>query len=311
MKIKDIIRGYGGKSLYIHFAATGEMRKISIVELKGISFSLRGKSIEATTYGNDNATLIDSFSSDTLASAAYHFLESTASKQFRRARLSHWIRGCIKWGVYPVLLVFVALAANVAITHGSNIQPGNAATLQSPVTVVPLPSVPSLPVTANANGVYTSPSEMARAMRTGVATGSYTIPFANGDGDKGTLYVFSDPFCSHCQDMDRELDALAEKGHAIHIFPVSVIGGQKSLEVAAQILCAPAKDRTMLWKRALSGESDIADRCQTGMTAAQANNKFFRTVDFPGTPIVLNGQGDRPPSHVDNTALDLHNWLIQ
>ncbi len=310
MKSNDIIRPFG-TSLFVHFGTTGQVRNISTIRIdQGITFSLNGNAIEGRYHDKQNDFVLELFSSDSLASTALHELKVALARYARFRRISSLAKGFIKWGIAPILLCALALAMNMAATRAGD---NNGKFAQLPIVApalaqvpAPLPSPTAAAAAAATQQIAATSAQLSRAMDDGVKTGKYTVQLSKGA--RGTLYVFSDPLCSHCQEFEPELEKLA-KEYTIYVFPVSVIGGEASMRGAAKVLCGKSEARASLWRKSVAGEELPGGSCADGAAAVAANNQFFRVMRFAGTPTVINGAGEQTPETVLNTSAAIDQWL--
>lgn len=305
MKSNDIIRPFEN-SLFVQFCSTGERQIMNTLRLDhGVTFSRIGTGIEAHYHdGKGDTILIDLFANDSLASMAFQRLQEAVKRYARYRRLASFSKNVVKWGVAPLIFAMLALAINMAATRAvgensasaapMNALPSNLATLQQPIAPAP-------------RAVVTSSTELAKAMADGVQAGKYSVQMSKGS--KGTLYVFSDPSCTHCRDLEPELAQLA-KDYTIHIFPVSVIGGDMSSQRVAKLLCAKPDVRAALWKKIVGDEDPQGTQCAEGSEAINANNQIFRVMRFAGTPTIINAAGEELPDSIPNTADAVNQWMM-
>ncbi|EBY1312509.1 DsbC family protein [Salmonella enterica subsp. enterica serovar Typhimurium] len=148
----------------------------------------------------------------------------------------------------------------------------------------------------------------------------FTVPLS--EGHERTLYVFSDPSCPHCRDIEPVLERLSGSFN-IRIFPVSVIGGEKSASMAQKVLCeSDATARRNAWKALFSpgeemlfpvkkenGDTKAASDCELASRAVSVNDKAFRAYQFAGTPWVLSDRGQAVPQELLNNATEVALWL--
>lgn len=138
------------------------------------------------------------------------------------------------------------------------------------------------------------------------------------ENSQNVLYVYSDPLCPHCKEVDNSLKELSEQGVKVVIFPVSVIGGDTSKQAAANIMCLPTNDeKQKAWQKLLSGTVDADDTdvsihtCSKGIESINTNNLFFKKAGFLGTPTILNKHGEQPNADVPATIQGIKDWAKQ
>ncbi len=315
MKPIDKIKA-GGSSLLIHFGATGETQRITSLPLSGaISIWRDDKTIYASISGNpDQAIPLEDFGSEHLAASAFLNIKSSISAHARYRSITHVAKSLVKWGLLPAVAVFLALALNVAVTKGVH-APMDTAAAQAeqrfadpvappwpPVQMGATPSAPSMPeLPAEAD-----PEQVRKALATGLQSGKYSIQ-RSPDG-KTPLYVFSDPSCPFCQRLERELEKLGSS-YTIHIFPVSVIGGESSAAKIVPVLCSDNAAKADLWVKATDGSPVNGESCESGKASLSANDQIFRGLHFLGTPTLINENGEQLPLSVPMEASSIAQWL--
>jgi protein-disulfide isomerase len=99
-----------------------------------------------------------------------------------------------------------------------------------------------------------------------------------------TLYVFSDPQCPHCRELEKTLAALPAD-YGVYVFSTPFLPGAD--ELAAKIHCA--SDPKKAWRDAMAGKtvagSGICDKASWG----KENTAFFRSVGLTATPTIVAG----------------------
>lgn len=325
MKNRDKIRQYDN-TLHIHFGSTGEERSVSLLPLeRGLSLKREGKQLFVTSAfgGKLEQVVLETFSTEQLATDAFEALQAAVVSHGLRRRWASRAKGIVKWGVIPAFAVIFALGLNMFAAKLTGLQAptqeqyGSSSSIQAPQPPAPpfnsqppqglqqpapdLSNIPGLPKPAD-------PKIVREAIKAGVSTGKYSVKLS--EGAKGTVYVFSDPSCPHCQKFEPELEQLA-KDHTVEIFPVSVIGGEGSSKPIAQMLCAPVEQRASMWKSMAKGRPVDGPVCEEGLTHVRANDQVFRKLQFLGTPTVINQQGLQTPLTLPNQAADIAQWLEQ
>ncbi|WP_241136771.1 DsbC family protein [Achromobacter insuavis] len=164
---------------------------------------------------------------------------------------------------------------------------------------------------AQAQDIMLPPEKAKKLLAIGAEAG-YSVQLSAGT--KGTVYVFADPACPVCQSLEPELEILG-RDYTIHVFPVSVIGREASTIAGAQVMCGDRADRASAWRKTIAagGTPDTQNQgeCQEGRSAIEKNNAFFRNAGFPGTPMVLDGDGNLMPGNVPHASHALAAWLQQ
>ncbi|MHC5208799.1 thioredoxin domain-containing protein [Pseudomonas chlororaphis] len=320
MKSNDNVRVVE-HSMLVHFGSTGESQKISTIDLatQGVSFCLQKNDRAISLQRHDTGAIqtIESFATEQLASAGFAHLQHQLNRYARKRRFAAWYKGTIKWALGPLLAFIFVVSLNSAVTTTGQPQravteaelvdgtqdrspalaPALAPAIHPPVAVVaPRPAKPR-----------PDSKLLASALRDGVATNKYSIQLSSGS--KGDLYVFSDPLCQFCQRLETQLEKLTAD-YTIHMFPVSVIGGDDSQKQLGPLLCSEADARQGLWKQAISGtrEKQVVS-CEQATEVLTANNEFFRAMLFEGTPVIVNAQGQEFPSTQRATAENITQWI--
>ncbi|MNJ26523.1 disulfide isomerase/thiol-disulfide oxidase [compost metagenome] len=315
MKSNDNVRVVGN-SMLIHFGSTGESQAISTVDLAtpGVSFCLQKqeRSISVQRHGSGVVQTLEVFPTEQLASNGFANLKQQLDSHARKRRLTAWYKGGIKWVIAPVLAFIFVVTLNTAVTAA--VVPGGVpqVPVQHPALPPALNSAPQLPAAAVApRSEKTRPDSklLANALRDGVAASKYSIQLSSGT--KGDLYVFSDPLCPFCQRLEKQLDQLTAD-YTIHMFPVSVIGGEDSQKQLAPVLCSATEARAELWKQAISGNREKqVTSCDQATEVLEANNEFFRAMLFEGTPVIVNSLGHEFPSNQRASAENISDWVAE
>lgn len=100
-----------------------------------------------------------------------------------------------------------------------------------------------------------------------------------------TLYVFSDPLCPYCADMETGLKLLP-KDVAVRIMPVAIKDGAD--KIVRNIMCAA--DPAKAWRAHFDGQKvkDVAS-CEKADRAMKSNYALFKTLNFNATPAMATG----------------------
>lgn len=313
MKSKDTVHAIGNE-LYTHFAGTGHSCPATTVDLsRGVSVFLDGNSLVASTPAADGhaRVVLETFESNSLARNAFEDVRCELVRRNRVRRITGFTKNMAKYVVAPLGLVLFGLALNVSV-HGNQV-PAQAAAIYGaagPMPSLPATPLPPLPTQPAAVQLTVPPSKVAAALQAGVKAGKFTVKLGSAKGDP--IYAFEDPLCGHCQELAPELNKLA-KTHPVYVFPVSVIGGDDSLPVAATALCAD--DREKAWTLAIAGNASIGVTKPNIPQAAcfeavKANDAIFGAIGMQGTPTIFNATGERfPTEKVQPDAQKIETWL--
>lgn len=302
MKTRDTIRLFE-QSLYIQYGTTGELQSVSSLRLdQGVTFTKEANSIFARYHNAAASFLIERFASDSLANTAYQQLQRMVQRHSWHRRLAMACKGMLLWGALPAIGLMFLLVLNLALTRVGGGTPQGAVPMISEAVA----AQPQLARTSIRQPARPDAPELAQAMADGVKAGKFSITYSRGT--KGTLYVFSDPSCPSCRSLERELVKLA-RDYTIHVFPVSVIGGNLSAQRLVRLMCAPADARAPMWKKLMAGANPGGEECSEGAAAVAANDQIFRTMRFEGTPTMISAGGERFPDASPNTSAEIQGWM--
>ncbi|POT54693.1 hypothetical protein C3432_25705 [Citrobacter amalonaticus] len=139
----------------------------------------------------------------------------------------------------------------------------------------------------------------AASLKKATDSGRYTINLSGGR--VRTIYVFSDPLCPHCREIEPTLEALT-RDYNVVIFPVTLVGKQSTTEAVAPVLCAAPQKRAQLWQSLFktegvqsrsAAETDAPAQvsCTDGEHALAINDRAFDYYQLPGTPQLIADDG--------------------
>ena len=152
--------------------------------------------------------------------------------------------------------------------------------------------------------------QISQGIKAGEKRNDVSIKFGP-ENSSSVIYVYSDPSCPHCKEIDSSLQELSKNGVKVVIFPVDVIGGDTSMQAAATIMCLPSnEDKQKAWQQLLSNSntSPFSTPCQAGVEGVRANSLFFKKAGFIGTPTILNKYGQQPDSDIPATIQGIKEW---
>lgn len=302
METKDRIELIGD-TLLIQFATTGLTSNVSMLHVpQGATFSRDGTTIHMRAQGIASDTKVESFPNESLTAAAMSGICAAMQRYARARRLRHGCRSLVLWLGVPALLFLLVATMNLAISRAHAETPRHSAAPTAHMA-------PAMVDTAYGAAARLAPADMAQAMADGARSGNYSIKLSSG-GAKGALYIFADPLCGACRRIEREYAALA-KDYAIHIFPVSVIGGEPSRSRLRKLFCADPAKRAGYWKTLASGREIDAQDCASGVAAVDGNNQVFHSLNLEFTPTIITSGGHTVPESVPSTAAALRQWLEQ
>ncbi|MBA5690541.1 DsbC family protein [Rugamonas apoptosis] len=292
-----------GDSLLIQFGASGVTRSASIVTLDhGVSFAVAGLALTAETPSRQHATVIETFSSESQARGALETLVTRMEHHIRSRYLWRLAGTITKWIGIPASIVVAMSTLNLALTRGTPMAPS------APQALMAAPAIAQASEPSPRQPAPRRPlqDELARAMADGAKSGKFSVTLSKAPG--GTLYVFSDPLCPHCQRFENELAELG-KTFTVHVFPVSAIGGDASKSRNSHALCASGADRLALWTTIVASRDVAGADCTLGRAAADANDTIFAAMRFSGTPTIISGTGVIFPDNIPNNAASVSQWM--
>ena len=252
---------------------------------------------------------------------------STAVLRIEQQRSNRIIAG--------VTVSALALVASLALTV---LFQGNRATharlehmiLSSPAVAVAAPP-PALPMPQVVPGTAAPTSDgwpLPESIRAGLPAKLqmaaerklFTVDFSSGH--PRTLYVFADPECPNCQRLEPALEAAA-KGFNVVVFPVAVIGREKSIASITPVLCLSPDQRRAAWADLFdvghgvmdlgkaAAESTVPPGCDlaTAGKALGVNEVAYQTYRVPGTPWVIADDGRHVSQDVLQNPLKLQAFM--
>lgn len=137
--------------------------------------------------------------------------------------------------------------------------------------------------------------ELTSLLKKGLNAGDYSFSLGpNKPSNKGTLYVFSDPLCPRCQDLEPLLEELSAN-YRIEIFPVSVIGTPNTIEASSRlvktVLCEAPESRGTVWRKIMRDPNTATAECEAGPIALKNNIDTYHAYNFIGTPALVRADG--------------------
>ncbi|WP_449122238.1 DsbC family protein [Pseudomonas viridiflava] len=155
------------------------------------------------------------------------------------------------------------------------------------------------------------PAKLRAAAERKLFTVDYSVDHAR------TLYVFADPECPNCQRLEPVLNTAASAYNVV-VFPVAVIGAEKSIASITPVLCLPPEQRKAAWDKLFDNTSDVLSLGKTDVSSAEVdagladdaggcsiatqalgvNEVAYRSYRIPGTPWVITDDGRHVPQEV-------------
>ncbi|WP_234813272.1 DsbC family protein [Candidatus Hamiltonella defensa] len=179
------------------------------------------------------------FSDSDSPDEAQHLLNALTDALVRRQKTKLFWRNLF-FGLGFLALLAIGSHSVLSETH---------TTTHVPLDRADATSAPLLPEEhATEKGLMQDPSPalttLAHNLRAAAQRKIFTVPLTTGHSR--TIYVFSDPLCPHCRDLEPTLEAIGKKVN-IEIFPVSLIGKKATAEQVIPVLCASPEHRKALW----------------------------------------------------------------
>lgn len=128
------------------------------------------------------------------------------------------------------------------------------------------------------------------------------IKVVKGDGSR-ILYVFADPECGYCKQLEKTLAGVNNATIYTFLFPVL---GERSMNEAQDIWCAP--DRAKAWQEhMLSGKKAANAKCDNPLGENMSTGQRF---GITGTPTVITSAGRMapgapPPDRIESLLNDV------
>lgn len=187
--------------------------------------------------------------------------------------------------------------------------------IELPVAVPPPAAAPLAPASKESSN--NSLAIRAASLKKAADSGRYTIDLSSGRSR--TIYVFSDPLCPHCQEIEPTLKALT-RDYNVVIFPVTLVGKQDTVAAVSPILCAAPDKRTSLWQSHFRADGNVSlsptasketapDSCTDGQHAISINDRAFDYYQLPGTPQLIADDGRDIPFNALTSDDALANFM--
>ncbi|OCJ26506.1 DsbC family protein [Serratia sp. 14-2641] len=263
------------------------------------------------------------------------------------AQLQQAEKWCSRWSTRLTMagaLLFIGVMLGIYLEQsreGAPLAVGPAVSLAPPPLVVP-PARSSL---ASANNVVSPeipvPVQQARVaapedgwalpasvratlpqkLKSAADRQLFTVNYSSGH-DR-TLYVFADPNCPNCRYLEPALVVAAHLANVV-VFPVAVIGREKSIAAITPVLCLPPAQRPAAWQalftvgtdglqlgkqRPVDKKADSA--CDVAEKALGVNEVAYQAYRIPGTPWVIADDGRYVPQAVLRDPAQLSQFLSE
>jgi len=120
-----------------------------------------------------------------------------------------------------------------------------------------------------------------------------------GNGSR-KLYVFSDPLCPYCKQVEREFDKLTDV--TIYIFPMPLVGLHPDAQsLTESVWCS--KDKATAWHNLVVGGVKPASKsCPTN--PVERNLAFAKKYNIYGTPALIFADGEIVPGALPLASIE-------
>lgn len=170
---------------------------------------------------------------------------------------------------------------------------------------------------------WTRPESMRAALPVNLQMAAerklFTVEYSSGHAR--TLYVFADPECPNCQRLEPALEAAAKEFNVV-VFPVTVIGREKSIASITPVLCLPPEQRKAAWSdlfdvghgvmelgKAQESAAVEPGHCDIAGKALGVNEVAYQTYRIPGTPWAIADDGRHVSQEVLQNPLKLQAFM--
>jgi hypothetical protein len=125
------------------------------------------------------------------------------------------------------------------------------------------------------------------------------------------VYVFSDPTCHYCGELDRALKAIG-KDYYVHLYPTPV-RGRDAVALVANFACSPnpqAAWSDWMENGKFNEKVEIKPECSSpALAVANSNIGIMKTLGFKGVPVIIRADGAAINGSM--TTDELGAWLSQ
>lgn len=217
-------------------------------------------------------------------------------------------RAWVYWAVGALFVVGVLAASGFTAsrigtnTGGSSVGKPDAAAVYQPSPMPPFagPMPPS-------QAVAVEPP--AKADVSSLPPANHAWGFGNPKGKP--LYVFSDPTCHYCGQLDRALKAVA-KDYYIHLYPTPVLGPQ-GIALVANFACSANPQKAWddwMTSQKINEKVKIEKECSSAaLDVANSNIGAMKGLGFKGVPVIVRADGAAHNGAM--TGEQLVEWLSQ
>lgn len=211
----------------------------------------------------------------------------------------------------------------------AQVMPGNPKTTPLAATLPGAPpSAPGITVETDeiadvAQDGWALPASMRAALPVSLQKAAksklFTVEYSSGHAR--TLYVFADPECPNCHRLEPALKAAAKNFNVV-VFPVAVVGREKSIASVTPVLCLPPEQRKAAWSdlfdvghgvmelgKAKESAAVEPGHCDIAGKALGVNEVAYQTYRIPGTPWAIADNGRHVSQEVLQNPLKLQAFM--
>ncbi|KQN49954.1 hypothetical protein ASE93_23535 [Serratia sp. Leaf50] len=193
------------------------------------------------------------------------------------------------------------------------------AMMPAPQAAAPQAGTPA-PPHETADQVQAAESQLAANLQKAAGRSLFTVPLSSGHAR--TLYVFADPSCPNCQNLEPLFEALSTQYNVL-VFPTTAFGGDKSAPLIKPVLCLPPEQRKAAWQKLFavgdgmlhlgkdSAPAAAPTDCDLAGKALGVNDVAFKSYRFPGTPWVIADDGRHVPQAVMRNPDDMVKFMSE
>lgn len=219
-------------------------------------------------------------------------------------------------------------SASIPASYVAQVVPENPKATPPAATLASAPPVPVVTVEPSeiadvAQDGWTLPESMRTALPINLQMAAerklFTVEYSSGHAR--TLYVFADPQCPNCQRLEPALEAAAKDFNVV-VFPVTVIGREKSIASITPVLCLPPEQRKAVWSdlfdvghgvmelgKAQQSAAVEPGHCDIAGKALGVNEVAYQTYRIPGTPWAIADDGRHVSQEVLQNPLKLQAFM--
>ncbi len=194
------------------------------------------------------------------------------------------------------------------------------AMIPAPQAAAPMTAAPQRQGSQATDEVQAAETQLATNLRKAASRSLFTVTLSSGH--ERTLYVFADPSCPNCQNLEPLFEALSTQ-YNVQVFPTTAFGGDKSAPLIKPVLCLPPEQRKAAWQKLFAvGDGMLhlgkdktppaapAD-CDLAGKALGVNDVAFKSYRFPGTPWVIADDGRHVPQAVMRNPDDMVKFMSE